>query len=67
MKSKVAVHISNLHKHYKGWLCSKVVKPAVNGVTLNLYQDQIFGLLGHNGRSLNFFFFLFISTELMSL
>jgi len=49
MASQLALRISDVHKGYKTSFLSKEVKMALDGVSLNLYEDQIFGLLGHNG------------------
>ena len=51
MRSQVGVRIANIFKNYtSGYFFAPQTKAALEGVTLNLYQDQIFGLLGHNGR-----------------
>jgi ABC-2 type transport system ATP-binding protein len=44
MNGKIAIHIQNLTKSYKG-----SSKPAVDNVTLDVYEGRIFGLLGPNG------------------
>lgn len=38
------IQIGGLHKHF-----SSQEKPAVNNVHFNMYENQIFALLGHNG------------------
>ena len=46
-----SIKIRNLHKHYFGNIFSdggKVVK-AVNGINLDIYEGEVFCLLGHNG------------------
>jgi len=44
MNGKIAIHIQNLTKFYKG-----NSRPAVDNVTLDIYEGRIFGLLGPNG------------------
>lgn len=66
MKSKAVIQISELHKRYSGLLFYTEIKYAINGVSLNLYEDQIFGLLGHNGV-LSFSLFLLSFLPLGSL
>lgn len=42
-KENQVVKVSDLYKVYPSG------KSAVNGVSLTMYKDQIFALLGHNG------------------
>jgi ABC-2 type transport system ATP-binding protein len=44
MNEKIAIHIQDLTKSYRG-----NTKPAVDGVSLDVYEGRIFGLLGPNG------------------
>lgn len=41
---QIGVAIRNLRKKY-----ASTPKPAVDGLNLNFYQDQITSFLGHNG------------------
>jgi ATP-binding cassette subfamily A (ABC1) protein 5 len=44
----VGIKIKNLHKVFESFGGLKQ-KAAVNGVTLDIYSDEITALLGHNG------------------
>jgi ABC-2 type transport system ATP-binding protein len=44
MNNKTAIHIQNLTRYYRG-----NAKPAIDNVSLDVYEGRIFGLLGPNG------------------
>jgi len=44
MSGKAIIDIQDIHKRYKG-----VIDATVKGVTLQIFQGEIFGLLGPNG------------------
>ncbi len=57
----VGIRISNLSKKFKQL---GKVKKAVNNLSLNIYEEQISVLLGHNGAGINYPFILTISYHL---
>ncbi|MBI9011227.1 MAG: ABC transporter ATP-binding protein [Clostridiales bacterium] len=49
-KNKIVLEVENLKKHFtSGSGKSKLVVPAVDGVSFNVYEREVFGLVGESG------------------
>jgi len=57
-EEKVAIRINNVSKTFTwGWF-SRNSKTVLQDINMKILEDQIFGLLGHNGISSFFYFYL---------